>query len=302
MVTVSSGEHLMLKSLKLATWKRARQPPLLKQRVEDASRELSPVSERRRSVRIRSPLEILQQRGIGSRPLAALTIQTVYATLSRYTTYIRGFKRDPLALARRVIANAWRSNWAMFGKLSWWVLGLFIGYRRPEASRTKWDWESYDGESIAHRCCIPRTDGSSSKGSTRSNAQAVPKSVGDVVEEQENGPRITAIPPVPAARDAEGGLGRSLYLWGKFSVAIMLAVGGAIVKGPAEMLRDTEGSRRSRSSSVADDADDVHVTQGHQTADKIGKPVIAGQRIPEPMWGSHEDDIFAGRRSQVSKH
>lgn len=214
-----------------------------------------------RAVRARSPLELLQQRNIGARPLAAVTIQTVYATLSRYTSYIQTFKRDPLALARRVIANAWRSNWALFGKLSWWVLGLFVGYPRPTNDRTAWDWDQYDGESIADRCCMPHVDDavltnqsnlgpeSPSKPPTRQN---------DETPEAEEQP--ADMPKTPEEKEPRIGWGKSLLLWGKFSVAIMLAVGGAIVKGPAEMLRDTD-ERRPRQNSVNET---VASRQGHQ--------------------------------------
>ncbi|KAH0835317.1 hypothetical protein AYO21_01539 [Fonsecaea monophora] len=205
----------------------------------------------------RTPLEMLQHRGISSKPLATLTIQTVYATLSRYTTYIQGFKRDPLSLARRVIANAWRSNWAMFGKLSWWVLGLFIGYQRPKTDHEDWDWAKYDGESIADQCCLPDPDRSLTQPFCRSICEAGPQCSGGEIEESENqaqtSPSSTsAANRTPPVNGPQNGWGRSLYLWGKFSVAIMLAVGGAIVKGPAEMLRDADDRRKSRSNSLTE--------------------------------------------------
>jgi hypothetical protein len=59
-------------------------------------------------------------------------------------------------------------------------------------------------------------------------------------EGQPHGPASTG-----RSKEPKVGWGKSLFLWGKFSVAIMLAVGGAIVKGPAEMLRDTDVRRRS---------------------------------------------------------
>ncbi|KIW28550.1 uncharacterized protein PV07_08204 [Cladophialophora immunda] len=202
----------------------------------------------------RTPLEMLQHRNIGSRPLATLTIQTVYATLSRYTTYIQGFKRDPLSLARRVIANAWRSNWAMFGKLSWWVLGLFIGYRRPQPEHQDWDWAKYDGESIANDCCLHDVDSPLNKASIQPTCEIAPHHSGNKTEAEENQARTPAPQTTSLSGEPKSGWGRSLYLWGKFSVAIMLAVGGAIVKGPAEMLRDADERRKSRSNSLVENA------------------------------------------------
>ncbi|KIY02583.1 uncharacterized protein Z520_01048 [Fonsecaea multimorphosa CBS 102226] len=202
----------------------------------------------------RTPLEMLQHRNMGSRPLAALTIQTVYATLSRYTAYIQGFKQDPLSLARRVMANAWRSNWAMIGKLSWWVLGLFIGYRRPKADHQDWDWTKYDGESIANTCCLPDVDPPPIKPSTQPTREISPHHSSHKIEAPESQARTPVAPPSRPANEPKSGWGRSLYLWGKFSVAIMLAVGGAIVKGPAEMLRDADERRKSWSNSPAENA------------------------------------------------
>ncbi|KIV96803.1 hypothetical protein PV10_00620 [Exophiala mesophila] len=193
---------------------------------------------------IRGPLEMLQQGGIGAKPLAAITIHAVYATLSRYTSYIQGFKKDPLALARRIIANAWRSNWAMFGRMSWWVLGLFIGFRRPATRSEDFDWERYDGESIAYRyCSLNRDDGS-----------LLQDNHDDCIRQAQHPQAQTSNPPPTAAemaaKDPGPGWGKSVFLWGKFSVAIMLAIGGAIIKGPGEMLRDIDERARSRRNST----------------------------------------------------
>lgn len=193
---------------------------------------------------IRGPLDMLQQGSIGAKPLAAITIHAVYATLSRYTSYIQGFKKDPLALARRVIANAWRSNWAMFGRMSWWVLGLFIGFRRRSTNSADFDWDRYDGESIAHRYCSQDgDDGILLQDEHDADIRAAPRR-----------PNQTSNPPATAAemaaKDPGPGWGKSVFLWGKFSVAIMLAIGGAIVKGPAEMLRDIDERAKSRRNSA----------------------------------------------------
>ena len=116
-------------------------PPATNDNISGTSTAVTPSHSRRSSSsslllrspgRAKSPLEILQQRNIDTRPLAAVTIKTIYGTLSRYTTYIREIKRDPTALARRVIANAWHANWKLLGKLSWWVLGLFLGTSRRD--------------------------------------------------------------------------------------------------------------------------------------------------------------------------
>ena len=227
------------------------------QKAKNPLRPRSALYESQGSIRARNPLEVLQQHTIGSRPLASLTIKTVYATLSRYTTYVQGFKRDPLALARRVIANAWRSNWAMFGKLSWWVLGLFIGHRRQGPEQPAQGWENYDGESIADRCCIP-SDGEHPVGLAVSHRVRSPLNPTKDTYKGPSDPQPKPLPSASSRKDPKSGWGRSLFLWGKFSVAIMLAVGGAIVQGPGEMLRDIDERRRSRRSSLVEGAGHEH--------------------------------------------
>jgi hypothetical protein len=213
-------------------------------------RTISPSMSPKRLSRSTTPLEILQRRSASSSPLAVVTIRSIYGTLSRYTTYIRELKRDPLALARRVIANAWCSNWKRFGKLSWWVLGIFLpGGRKDFAEVNAWDWGHYDGEAVADRFCPteiavdepvarPELESCSSPGkrSVRFETQHEPY--------RTHGSKTPAKPALKGGQEREAGLGKSLYLWGKFSVAIMLAVGGAVWKGPGEMLRDCDGQGR----------------------------------------------------------
>ncbi|EXJ85798.1 hypothetical protein A1O1_06166 [Capronia coronata CBS 617.96] len=270
----------------------------IKQKVEAASsRPRQSPSWRRGVKKGRNPLEMLQQRNVGARPLAALTIQTVYATLSRYTSYIQTFKRDPLALARRVIANAWRSNWATFGKLSWWVLGLFIGHRRPRPQQRAWDWDRYDGESIADRYCSLQRDRNSSTEAGNSNAKE-PSSPATERGGSET-KHDTALPdaPVQPNQAPKPGWGTSLFLWGKFSVAIMLAVGGAIVKGPGEMLRETEERRRSRSSSLSTDQVDEQQRGLPQRGGRFGE----SERIVRPDSRQQREDIGAPRTTRKAR-
>lgn len=206
--------------------------------------------------RSRSPVERLQQRSISHFPLTSVTVRTIFGTLSRYTSYIREIRQDPTALARRVIANAWCSNWKRFGKLSWWVLGLFLGRgRRAEQTQAfknaGWGWEQYDGEAIAGQVChadrvcdhenvIPSSPGNTREGSGESTVRFGEQDEGY----RTSGTKAKAKPALkqdtPHHQQRKTSWGKSLYLWGKFSVAIMLAVGGAVINGPEEMLKDCE--------------------------------------------------------------
>ena len=213
----------------------------------------SAISEKRLS-RTRSPFEILQRTSTSSTPLTVVTIRSIYGTLSRYTTYISEFKSDPWALARRVIANAWSSNWKRFGKLSWWVLGIFIpGGQGNYAAINGWDWDNYDGEAVADRFCTPRPLDDEVVEADHSGPHSSPGKRSVRFETQHDsyrtqGSKFPAKSVLKGGKEKQASLGKSLYLWGKFSLAIMLAVGGAVLKGPAEMLKDCEMRGQSASS------------------------------------------------------
>ena len=130
------------------------------------------------SSRPRSPLETLHKRTASPAPLTSVTVRTILDTLSRYTRCVRILRRDPIALVRRLIANIWHSNWKRLGKLSWWVLGLFLGpgARRKklgDAHSTGYDWERHDEEAIAGKICGPESSSLQQEG-TPSLRQPLP--------------------------------------------------------------------------------------------------------------------------------
>lgn len=220
--------------------------------------------------RSRTPLEILNRKNFGVRPIAVVTIKTIYGTLSKCTTMMRDFRKDPLAMARRVIANAWRCNWAVLGKLSWWVLGLFLGpSARNKPKEDDWDWDEYDGEAIADRHCRPKSVvvAEAAQPLLRRSSDAGParRVRFDAVEESSRSQTSGS----SATDRAKPGWGQTVVLWGKFSMAIMLAVGGAVVKGPGEMLKEADmrnassrshEQRRVSLSSQTNDVDDTSTT------------------------------------------
>lgn len=225
-----------------------------------------------RSPRARSPFEMLQQRNIAARPLAAVTIKTIYGTLSRYTTYIRYFKKDPLALARRVMANAWRMNWKVMGRLSWWVLGLFLGSSRTAERSQAWDWDDYDGEAIADRHCRRRSREIMSEEQISLLSPGRERHVRFEEQHAEYRTRGSRSPARPALKSTKPGWGKSVLLWGKFSVAILMAVGGAVVKGPGEMLKEVDEPRKS--------ADSAFGRQRYQSRDIPATPSTgSGKRL-----------------------
>jgi len=197
----------------------------------------SPIHEQPRRMRSSDNFtDLLRRKDFAVKPLAAVTIRSMFKILATCTAAVRETQRDPFALARRVLANAWRMNWKVLGKLSWWVLGLFIQPRSVPKARTAINWDQYDGETIASRYCCSETAEAQQQEESRSH---------------DNMSGTTAkIESCTSNRQAQGiqtskgpGLFRSLFLWGKFSTAIMLAIGGAVIKGPSEMMRDMTPDR-----------------------------------------------------------
>lgn len=228
-----------------------------------------------------SPPEVLQRKASPIQPLTSVSNRTIFGTISRYSSYIREIRRDPTALARRVIANAWCSHWKRFGSLSWWVLGLFLGPGWKRHAEDKRGWEGFDGENIAweeHE----RVKGAAGPGVCRESGRRmssrlttpIPQRSSQAAAKRAEFPGDSAPSRKSQRHEAKRGnhlrrrdqeqkaqltWRKSLYLWGKFSVAILLAVGGAVVNGPGEMLKDCELHRGDGSEMGSDDyVDDRH--------------------------------------------
>ena len=201
-------------------------------------------------------------------------------TFVRYTTCLARFRADPTALARRVIANAWHSQWRRLGKFSWWVLGLFLGRKSQElvtrdygpsglAERARRQWDVAFGgveglqnlntdldsaskntsSNLDHRSEHPRVV---YPGLRHRQLKVLSPSPAEVVKESafgclENGHRS----PVQSLQsNMSRSWSSSLALWGKFSFAILLAIGGAVIDGPAVMLKDCDTDRTESSRSI----------------------------------------------------
>ena len=273
--------------------------------------------------RPRSPLEALQSRRSRQPiPLTSVTTRTIFGTISRYTSYIREIRRDPTALARRVIANAWCSNWKRLGGLSWWVLGLFLGpgISREPAPGMGRDWEQYDGEGMAERMHETMNPSTSAQPTERyallpkTGARRVTFGDGQGGGYRTSGSRVQAKPALKkdsdhgkSRKEQKAGWAKSIFLWGKFSVAIMLALGGAVMKGPGEMLKDCEEHKTRRSSSLSRRAtpradslcqEDNH---SHPPSSSMDPDLEAGVDIEDeaPFYEYEEDDNVNADPKQV---
>jgi len=193
-------------------------------------------------------VEVLRQKNFAAKPLAAMTIKTVFKILATCTSVIRDVRRDPFALARCVLANAWYMNWKMLGKVSWWVLGLFVSPKTEPKAQQAIDWDKYDGESIASRYCCSQPYNEPFEDSPMVRpTDDQPRSDFERIEDEYRIQQHDSVSGMSSQR-TKPGWGQSLFLWGKFSAAMMLAVGGAVIQGPGEMLKDVPLDRPSPSS------------------------------------------------------
>ncbi|KAL2218903.1 hypothetical protein M432DRAFT_393687 [Thermoascus aurantiacus ATCC 26904] len=180
-------------------------------------------------------------------PVAGVATGQAVGILSRYAFYFKELQRRPTELARRVIANAWHSNWKRLGKLSWWVLGLFLGpqsrdggFKKPTPSGAdSYDWHRYSGAiHLKHSTLL---------GHPPVTAHGRRPDAGGRLDDEDScgDPRtqhtIQHETPESSLKEpttATSSFGRSLCLWAKFSFAIVLAIGLAVKNGPGTLLED----------------------------------------------------------------
>ena len=167
---------------------------------------------------------------------------------------------SPLSLAKTILRNAWSTGRSTkLGGLAWWLLGLIFGpSRRPKRSRfanalaveeepsPAWDWGPYSAQASHARRkeLLVRAWREWREGAGLEEEKAVE------VEKDRVGAELMAVSPLalsvvesPVRRPqqfcedcVEPSSRRSLRLWLRFSVALLLAVGVAIREGPAALL------------------------------------------------------------------
>lgn len=181
----------------------------------------------------------------GCSPVSGAICGEAVDILTKYSSWLKELQRHPTELARRIIANAWHSNWKRFGKLSWWVLGLFFGpqvrdewCREPSTTEAdNYDWHRYSMATFQ----VPHAS---------HTADQQPDADTALLSETCNRLSGSAWCDVSRARDdgdespdkgqltKQSSFGRSLSLWAKFSFAIVIAIGLAIKNGPGSLLEE----------------------------------------------------------------
>ena len=190
--------------------------------------------------------------------------------LTKLTGLVTSMKQDPLVLARTILANAWTAGSSSLGGLSWWLLGLIFGSRRPKQDRTAdaelveeearsdaFEWTSYTAEASKVRRVLLLTQ--DQQGAFTPSDPHVPQRRPDdrggtaqepaiytssIIPKPPEG-LLTSYPyPLHCENCIEPSSRRNLRLWLRFSLAIVLAVGVAVKDGPGTLLEDVKRPSR----------------------------------------------------------
>lgn len=176
------------------------------------------------------PEETQQCRPSGANALTFIpsvcTFGLTTRTIFYYRQYLRALCNNPTGIACHVLVSTWRHCWRPLGRFSWWILGLFLG-SRAGGNRQKDTKTDCPSAAVRNNAAKGSVDETGSKGYDGSSTN-------------QRGLK-TESPPIDRPGEAPvRGWRRSIYLWGRFSFAIALAIGGALVKGPEEMLKSCD--------------------------------------------------------------
>ncbi|KAL8823004.1 MAG: hypothetical protein Q9191_006272 [Dirinaria sp. TL-2023a] len=175
-----------------------------------------------------------------SPPSSAMATHNVPGGLcTRLTNMIASTRQDPIALAQRLLYNAWSLGAARLGGICWWLLGVLSVSRSRKKRKTDdmigesqqtlgslFNWGPYSAEASRRRTgqCFVRDQ--------RGRESRSRKEVAEDADCQ-----VTREPHVfPCEYCEEPSSRRTFRLWFQFSLMIVLAVGVAIKHGPGTLL------------------------------------------------------------------
>jgi cytochrome c556 len=182
-----------------------------------------------------------------SQPKSSLTPEPLPPTglLTRLKTVVTSLHQDPLHLARHLLVKVCGTISSYAGGLGWWLLGLVFRYshREKEKSADRTLVEEEPRPTTANGIDWHEYSAEASKMRRRKAFMESAQVDEDVLEwTPDNRPRPEKVAECkdciePPAR-------RSLRLWLRFSLAIVLAVGVAVKDGPETLLVDRPRRRR----------------------------------------------------------
>ncbi|MCJ1359576.1 MAG: hypothetical protein MMC33_009578 [Icmadophila ericetorum] len=195
-------------------------------------------------------------------PISILTQPTDLFT--RLATFITSLKQDPLQLARRILINAWRCQTSRLSGMGWWLLGLLFNSRiwnkreaaadvatgEEETNRSsrssrkgsrdrKFDWQFYSAEASRERIVGQHATGFSNSECSNDTTLSNLGPTSSAAIKLHNWTHLPCASGRNKCKDCvEPPSRRSLRLWLRFSLAMILAIGIAIKDGPSTLLVD----------------------------------------------------------------
>ncbi|KAL8895786.1 MAG: hypothetical protein Q9207_008008 [Kuettlingeria erythrocarpa] len=206
---------------------------------------------------------------------------------SRIKCVVSRTRQGPSALAQQLIYNAWATGWARLGGLGWWLLGLVYGSRWRKKKQVA------DVEPIVEG--VPTSDMHVSPGASGQRIRECPDprrnwglicdgpktlttSDGSPIQvlAKDHSHRRQEAHLIPCPDCTEPSSRRSLRLWFRFSLAIVLAVGIAIKDGPGALLEgcpehrvEPYGACQSSPSTAKRSADDKTFAKGSGPSNSV---------------------------------
>jgi len=208
-----------------------------------------------------TPRPIAKHLLVKSQPAKSMALTTIssinaHGLFSNISVVLSEVRRDPLQLARRIVRNAWSSQSTRFGGIGWWLLGLLFG----PSTRKEWpadrkiakeeppkgfNWHHYSADASKarrfaqyHGQALPpdRTESASVR-------NVEPARATSSRESSETLKKIATMfyarpDPIRCKDCVEPQSGRTLKLWCKFSLALVLAVAVAVKDGPGTLLEE----------------------------------------------------------------
>ena len=197
----------------------------------------------------------------------------------RLTNLLCQMKEDPFILAQRLLHNAWRlSTNRLLGGIAWWLLGPIYHSqkriheadeavdnptsRRPtptcQVSSQGFDWPHFSAEASRRRLAERYIQGTEKISALSPYLHSTVPGLSHKLPNATSEAHRTARPS-PCQGCVEPSSRRTLKLWLRFSLTIVLAVGMALKHGPGVLLEELPSAATSHTKPLSDthpDSDD----------------------------------------------